>query len=356
VDEIFDPRIEVTKVLSPTDRFHRASSMIRYGYYGGHVEWMKPAILATQQLLAKLTKPILMTRACPWVSNFVGYHCRHLAAAWVAHFSDPFPPYGWQEHWYSRLARPVNRMWARRIVTHANLVTVTCSNAIRYMEERSGVRFREKAMVLTHLAMPQIRRGGYKFNRRKEDFVLAHVGTLMMCERPDLLLGGVMRAIERHPTIKFIQYGHVDSAIRESPMFQHLPHQIELRHDCNLSPRDATDLREQADISVVADPDLGFGYSPILPSKFAHVACSSKPMLALAESDSAIAHLLAKYGGGEFVPFSNPEAVADAICRLYKSSETWARPLLPNPYHEIFSPEAIVRPFIARLLKLRVEA
>ena len=77
--------------------------------------------------LREYENPILLTRAFPLVSNLVGYYCRKDASAWVAHFSDPYPPFEWQNHWYSRLARPIHRRWARRILEQADLITVTCS-------------------------------------------------------------------------------------------------------------------------------------------------------------------------------------------------------------------------------------
>jgi glycosyltransferase involved in cell wall biosynthesis len=349
VDEIFDPRIEVTTVLAPSGRFHRASSMIRYGYHGTHVEWMKPAILATQQVLAKLTKPILMTRACPWVSNFVGYYCRHLSAGWVAHFSDPFPPHEWQSHALSRFARPINRIWARRILKQADLVTVTCPNAIRYIEEKSGIPFRDKAMVVTHLAMPQIQPGNFKLERKPGEFVIAHIGTLFMRRRPDLLLNGAILAMEKHPEIRFLQYGHVDQGTldlaRSSPAFSRL----EIRHIDNLSPRDAADLQAQVDVNVIVDTDLGLHYSPFSLSKFPHAACTGKPMLMLSTEDSEMARLTRLHGGGEFVPFSTPETVADAICRLYEGRNHHRLVKSRNPYHDYFSRGRIVQPLFQRI-------
>ena len=350
VEEIFDPRIEVTQVVSPSGPFHKSASMIRYGYHGAQVEWMKPAIRATRQALAKYAKPVLMTRACPWVSNFVGYHCRHLATAWVAHFSDPFPPHEWQSHTLSRFARPVNRMWARRILRHADLITVTCPNAIRYIEEKSGISFRDKAMVLPHLAMPQLRPGNFKLERKTGEFIIAHIGTLFMRRRADLLLKGALLAMERHPAIRFLQYGHVDQATldfaKTSPAFR----QLDIRHVENLSPRDAADLQAQVDVNIIVDTDLGLPYSPFILSKYPHAACTGKPMLMVSAQDSEMARLTELYGGGEFVPFSTPEAVAEAICRLHGFASAGRTTGAPNPYKAVFSPESIVGPFIQMAL------
>jgi glycosyltransferase involved in cell wall biosynthesis len=342
--EILDERVTVERVAARGTRLGRLGSMVRYGYHGPYVEWMGPAIEAARGYLRRHPGTVLMTRACPWVSNFIGWHCRGLAAAWVAHFSDPFPPHEWQNHWYSRFARPVNGRWARRILRGADLVTVTCPNAIRYIEEKSGVGFREKAMVVTHLAVPQIRAGGFRLERSADEFVIAHIGTLMMRRRPDLLLGGAMLAMEKHPAIRFLQYGHVDEHTLRVAASSSAFGRLDIRHIDNLSPRDAGDLQQQVDVNVIVDTDLGLPYSPFILSKYPHAACAGKPMLMISAADSEMARLTALEGGGEFVPFSTAEAVAEGICRLYEVRGKGEAGGGGNPYHRRFGPEEVVGP------------
>jgi glycosyltransferase involved in cell wall biosynthesis len=350
--EILDSRVRVTHLPATQGHARRFAGMARYQYHGAHVEWMQPAIAATRKVLREYSNPILLSRACPWVSNFVGYHCSDRAKAWVAHFSDPFPPHEWQDHWYSRLVRPVNRRWAQRILRRADLVTVTCPNAIRYIEEKSGLKFHEKAEVVTHLALPKLKPGTFHLERKPGDFVVAHIGTLMMRRRPDLLLRGALMAMERHPEIRFLQYGHADGEIlrlcRSSPAFQRL----DIRHIGNLSPRDAADLQTQVDVNVIVDTDLGLSYSPFILSKFPHSVCAGRPMLMLSADDSEMARLTAKYGGGVFVSFSTPEAVANAICGLFEQKNSKLNSAGLREYQAEFSPERIVAPFYHRLTEL----
>jgi len=348
--EVLDSRIQVSYVPADRGRLRRASAMMRYHYHGAHVEWMRPAIIATRQVLRQYARPVLLSRACPWISNFVGYHCRDLAKAWVAHFSDPFPPFEWQSHWYSRFARPVNRRWAKSILKDADLVTVTCPNAIRYIQEKTGVDFQAKSHVLTHLALPRLKPGSFKLERKPGEFVIAYIGTMMVRRRPDLLLKGALLAMERHPEIRFLQYGYVDEEIlrlcQSSPAFQRL----DIRHIGNLSPRDAADLQQQVDVNVIVDTDLGLSYSPFILSKYPHSVCAGRPMLMLSAGDSEMARLTAKHGGGEFVPFSTAQAVADAICKLFGERNTNRVNVVSGEYQQGFSPELIVPEFL-RILK-----
>jgi glycosyltransferase involved in cell wall biosynthesis len=350
--ELFDSRIKVTYVPADAGTVGKLTNMARAQFHGNRIEWLRPAVAATNAVLRQYRQPILMTRAFPMVSNLVGYYCRKNAHAWVAHFSDPYPPYEWQNHWYSKFLRPINRRWAQRMLTAADRVTVTCPNVIRYMEEKTGVAFREKTDVVTHLALPKLKPGGFKLDRKPGEFVVAYIGALMTRRRPDLLLKGALLAMERHPQIRFLQYGYVDAEIlelcRSSPAFGRL----DMRHIGNLNPRDAADLQEQVDVNVIVDTDLRLPYSPFILSKFPHSVCAGRPMLTLSTEDSDMARFTAKHGGGEFVPFSTPEAVAEAICRLYARREEKPDPTTWAEYQAEFSPERIARPFYNQLCAL----
>lgn len=351
-DELMDKRIKTTYVQADAGRLARMAAGARFQFHSQRIEWIAPAIKATRAVLREYKNPILMTRAFPMASNLVGYYCRENSAAWVAHFSDPYPPFEWQNHWYSRFLRPINRRWARRILEKADLVTVTCPNAVRYIEEKSGMAFRHKAEVVSHLALPKIKPGNFKLDRRPGEFIIAYIGTMMVRRRPDLLLKGALLAMERHPEIRFLQYGHVDEEIlslcKSSPAFKRL----DMRHTGNLSPRDAADLQEQVDVNVIVDTDLNLPYSPFILSKYPHSVCAGRPMLMLSAEDSEMARMTAKFGGGEFVSFSTPEAVAEAIGRLFAGRNEKIDSASLAEYQSEFSPARIAQPFFERLKKL----
>jgi len=350
--EILDSRVKVTYVKAPTGKAARLANMARSQFHGSHIEWLGVATEATGKILKEYKRPILLTRAFPMVSNLVGYYCRQDAAAWVAHFSDPYPPFEWQDHWYSRCARPIHRRWARRVIENADLVTTTCANATRYIEEKSGISFNNKVEVVSHLALPKLKSGGFRLDRKAGEFVIAHIGAMMSRRRPDLILPGVMLAMEKHPEIRFLQYGHVDEEVlklcKGSSAFQRL----DIRHVGNLSPRDAADLQQQVDVNVVVDTDLGLPYSPFILSKYPHSVCAGRKLLMLSTPDSEMARMTAKYNGGEFVPFSTPQAVGEAICRLYQNRNQAPDEAKAAAYQNEFSVEGIARPFLNRLQRL----
>jgi glycosyltransferase involved in cell wall biosynthesis len=354
-DEILDRRVKVTYVRAAQGARARLACVARSLFHGNRIEWLHPAVSTTKEVLRQYRRPVLLTRAFPMVSNLVGYYCRSNAAAWVAHFSDPYPPHEWRSHWYSPLVRPINRRWARRILRSADLVTVTCPNAIRYIEEKTGYTFQHKAEVITHLALPKLKRGGFRLDRSPREFIVAHIGNLMARRRPDLLLKGATLVMERHPEIRFLQYGNVDlevfSLCSSSAAFKRL----DIRHVDNLSPRDAADLQEQVDVNVIVDTDLGLAYSPFLLSKYPHAVCAGKPLLMLTSNDSAMARFTQDCGGGELVPFSTPQAVADSITNLYNNRFDQSPRWVPRAklMHE-FGPERVLNNLAARLNQLLV--
>jgi glycosyltransferase involved in cell wall biosynthesis len=351
-EEIFDERLCATRVPAEQNG-NRFEYMFRYGTHDLHARWIGPAVSAARKILRQYENPILLTRTFPLVSSYAGFYCRDLAKAWVAHFSDPFPIDQWLlPHWYSRFAMPLNKRWAIRILDKADLVTVTCSNAIRYMEEKNGYSFRSKAMVVTHLAMPQLKRGSFTLQRSRDEFVVAHVGALLAARRPDLLLQGAILAMEKHPAIRFLQYGGVEPRVLEMCRKSKAFRRLDIRCASADSPRDATDLREQVDVNVIVDVDLGLPYSPFIPSKFSHSVCSGKPLLIISTEDSQMAEYTRRYGGGIFVPYSTPEKVCEAICKLYELWREERELKIASEYMNEFTPENVVYPFMERLRRL----
>jgi hypothetical protein len=135
---------------------------------------------------------------------------------------------------------------------------------------------------------------------------------------------------------------------RSSAAFQRL----DICQISNLNPRDAADLQTQVDVNVIVDTDLGLSHSPFILSKFPHSVCAGRPMLMLSSKDSEMARLTAKYGGGEFVPFSTVEAVAEAICRLFARRNEKINSARLTEYQTEFSPERIVQTFYEKLRTL----
>ncbi len=353
--EIMHPAIRVTRVpRPPPSRTSRALAFARWGLHMPENGWIAPAVQATRALLRAYPRPpLLLSRAMPIVSNIVAWHARELAAAWVPHLSDPYPPFEWREHWYSAAVRPVNRRWAQRFLDDSTLLTVTCDNARRFVAEKLNRPDASARMhVLTHLARPRLESGRFQLPRDPDTFVLAHLGNLMERRRPDVLIEGVLQAASKCPGLRLFQYGNVDAAVLRRFPTERLRGVVSLHHVDNLSPRDSTDLQEQADANVIVDTDFGLPYSPFILSKYPHCVCSGKPMLMISAPDSAMHAYTRAFGGGLAVPF-DAAAVAEACVQLYRADAAErARLAPPEALMAEFSPARVVQPFAARLREL----
>lgn len=351
--ELVHPGIEITRISTPRcTRLLQVLLETRHQLHAPYLPWVVGAVPATSTLLRQNPAAILLTRSMPAISNVVGYYCRRVAKAWVAHFSDPYPVSGWR---HSRrgahLSFALHRRWARRIWARADLLTVTCANAGRYMEEQLGVPLREKTHVLTHLALPKLAPGGGRFKRNPGEFWLAHFGNLMSQRNADVVLEGFLRAARKLPQLRFLQLGNVDPEVMHSEKLrgENLA-ALKLVHDGNLNPRAASDLREQVDVNVVVDADLGNNYSPFIASKYPHSVCSGRPLLMLSHEDSAMGDYTRRFGGGVLASFRDPLAVEAAVLRLHRAWLNADNTFVPSErLMREFAPETVIPPFLERV-------
>jgi hypothetical protein len=347
--EIVSPNIRITRVQIPSlGRSAKLMLEMRHQVHVPHLAWVSPAIAAARKKLAEIRKAVLLTRSMPVVSNIVGYYCRSLSAAWVAHFSDPYPfSFTSSKGIATDASMWLHRRWAKRIIEKADLITVTCRNATRFMEERLGMSLADRTFVVTHLGLPKLARGRTTLERKENEFWLAHFGALMTHRNPEILLGGLSRTFKTIPQLRFLQLGHIDREVIRHTRCDSI---IRLQNDRNLNPRDASDMREQVDVNVIVDADIGTEYSPFIASKYPHSVCSGRPMLMITHPDSAMNDYTRIHGGGIVASFRDATAVETAILELHNAWKNGDRRFMPSQdLMRQFSPEVVVKPFIQRL-------
>ena len=97
----------------------------------------------------------------PGTSNVVGWHLHRLTGrAWVAHFSDPWPPLQvtWKRwNWLAAYKWPWFHFWRRRFLAHADALTFTNPYQAEAVLGRNRVRYLSKSFVVTHLASTSLR-------------------------------------------------------------------------------------------------------------------------------------------------------------------------------------------------------
>jgi glycosyltransferase involved in cell wall biosynthesis len=241
--------------------------------------------------------------------------CRRTGVPWVANWNDPLPwprfppPYGdgpqavmpW---WYERYLRALAR--------YGSWYTFPCERMRHYMMGYLPPGMAPRSSVIPHVAMRRF----VVPPRQHEGFVVCHVGSLRRPRDPRVLLEGVRRFAERlapgHAfSLRFIVEKPDEAlAAARAARAEHL-----VRVD---PPRPYDAMPEalaEADVLVVVEAPLAEGI--FLPSKFVDYVQSGRPILALSPREGTLPDLLRNHGGGLAVDGQSPEAVADALVRLY---------------------------------------
>ena len=270
-------------------------------------------VKATKKVLSLYDNPILITRAYPMMSLYVGYYCRKHAFKWVSHLSDPIP---WKIEGsiMSRLQALCIRHWIKRSFKAANLVSLTCSRAIRWYKEKYGdVVDVKKCIVTTHI-------GDMKLSAdRKENMrvsgaipIILHSGG-MYWGRGELILDAIEALNANGITCQFVQDRKVDAVLAES--FKRYPHATLLNGERRVSESIA--LMESATAVFVADFNSELGYSPFLMSKFVYQIFGDKPIVVYAKRNSEKYDLCARYpeAGLFFAEQGSLDSLKNAICK-----------------------------------------
>lgn len=300
--ELLDGRIQVTRIpLRKVPRWEHLLTKFKYGISRNfYTAYIAEGVRILRMVLKANPGAILLSRAEFPESHLVAFQCRKCARAWVAHFSDPFPIYKripWQRRWQYLGAY----FWCRRILRHADLITVTCRNAVRYFDELTHGQYSGKFCVVNHIGSPRLSTCGYQIRRDGKEKIVVHVGTMFAARGA----AKIVAAARRVPGVRFMQYGPIDDQFKG---------QIECRRI--ESPRMATDAMANADAMIIADLDSGFGYSPYLPSKFAYGCVLGVPIIAISEPESEMAYLAKEMHGVFFVDRNDSQALVSAFEKL----------------------------------------
>lgn len=318
VSQLLNPKIEVTLIpLKKTSKLQSIFTRIKYGFFGEYSKHIDSIYDALEDLVSVRDNPILITRSYPICSSIVGYLAKkRLSVPWIAHMSDPFPGYGV----YSRrdfLIKKLDIWWSNRIVTKADLVSVTCSNAIRFFNDLHDSDFSDRCIVLGHIGTPSLKGSDLILNADNR-VQFAHVGRLIDRRYLDQLIEEFTATrIKLGPKFLFLQYGPIFFAGSSHEGFD--PTSTDWLNVLNgtiVSPMDATAVLEQSDVNVVVDQDDSIDYCPYLASKFAYAVEAGKPILAVGIKNSAMARMASEYGCFYHADGRTPGAIAEAVERI----------------------------------------
>lgn len=335
ITKLIDPRLSVVRVpLAVPTRAPVAARL----WYMTH-EWdsvnLPSFIAALRGVLKGRPESVLISRTHPMVSLIGAWHCRHLAAQWIAHFSDPIPFYG------GKLKQGLMRLWCRRAFREANGISVTCANAVRFFKEAYGLSFpSERAFVTPHLGDPWLGTNE-RFERIDDLPMIVHTG-LFYAGRGALPLLEAMRTLAAAGFgCRFVQVGEVDPAIRG--VFSGVPNVSEVS---DKSPSLSAAVVEASDVSFVSDVQLPGDYIPYMPSKFVYQLFTDKPMVIYTKCDSPMGQCCRQFpdSGLYFADADKPETLPDAIRAACQGRAFDRRDIRAR-----FSPKRVIGDFLSHV-------
>lgn len=349
--ELIPARISITRIPL-TCRTRPWLARIRYKTNEWNAVDFDACIRTLKRVLLSYEHPVLVSRSNPAASNLIAWHCRHLAARWVAHFSDPFPWF----HGSSLKGRVISaamKLWGRRIMRDADGLSVTCTNVLPYFEETYGSVYRanqRKFFVTPHIGEPLLSPVdgiGVDFSQAP---IISHTGNLSESRFAREVLAECVAAAGRGAQFRFLQAGYMNAAIQEmysgNGRFPFVKISI-------ADPRAATTIFNRSSVNLVVDLDSGLDYVPFLPSKFVYLLFADGAIVVYSKKNSAMHQLARAYpeAGLFFADTDIRGALADTLERLLGSG---AAVYDRRGICECFSKKTVSRGFLAQVEALPV--
>lgn len=333
-DVIVGDKVKVTRVK--THAAHKPIlARVQYLTYEWEAVDFSACIATVKQILKERPDAVLVTRSNPLASTIVGWHCRKCAKKWVAHLSDPIPIPGREESWRN-LHGYVNRFWMRRVFRDADLVSVTCPNAIRaFKDEYGNITSRVKFVVVPHIGEPALRKSDAVSSENSSFKHIVHHGVMCLDRGGPELAESVRRLNTKGIRCDFVQCGQVDDVKA-------------------LFGQDSLVRQETScvsDVEYIPDLKVPLPYCPFLSSKFVYRLYDDKPILLYTNQDSMSAELARRYSGAGIFVANNtvPESID---CALRDSMLCTSDQINRESVRKEFSRMRIAEDFVSELANL----
>ena len=269
------------------------------------------SISVLSDVLKKTENPILVSRANPSSSHVVAWHCRKYAYKWIAHFSDPYPWFSGNRSIGGIYRKLVGRHWGKRILRDCSAVSLTCQTVCRFFSSQYGKLFDEKKhFVVTHIGEPKFDTAASLPIKPCMTDVITHSGTLTFARGAREIVSAISLLNQSAHCCEFYQVGGVGAEMRE---FMSKNSHVKVYDQLN--EEEAFFMVEHSKACIISDLDVGLGYSPFLPSKFAYQIFTNTPIVLYTYLDSEMARYAKLYpNAGLFIArIGDVRSLCDAL-------------------------------------------
>lgn len=330
VDARLAEQIPAEAMVEPVPYPAGAPKLLRK--FAQYAIWLPRAWSACKRLAALHRPDVILTSGPPHCVHLLGQWLQQATGLpWVADFRDPWitdgnnRKLGWLARWTLR--------YERRVFQHASLILANAPNACRLYQE-SYPEHARKIVTLTNGFDPRPR----TMQSLREDAAirLLHAGEIYAGRDPQPLLKAI-DALQKTRPYRLEILGRCEkNALLSPPEFVAMLGQR--------SYQETLDTMDQADILVLFDsPGRKIG----VPAKLYEYLGARRPILALAEPDGDVAHVLRESGVVHRIASpKDPDAIREALGELSEMIDEEPGDLRRL---ECFTRESLTRSLASRL-------
>lgn len=282
------------------------------------MEWMVPAIAAGVRLARRERFDVVLSRAVPESSHFIGYAvAARSGLRWIANWNDPLPwvkqppPYGGGPG----AAWPMTQRWRyRSFIRRASWHVFPSERLRRYVASYMPGNLLAKSSVIPHVAWGGARAAA---TRSSAVFTLCHAGDLRPPRDPLPLLRAVRALLDTHSDARVAVrlIGVVDDAVR------FMVDRLRLQGVVSLEPpvpySEALARLAASDVALILEADAAEGI--FFPSKLVDYAELGRPVLAIGPRHSTVRDFLERHRAGLAADIRSEEEVSRAVDALFSA-------------------------------------
>jgi len=330
---------------------NRLSNLVQGFVLTGHMlrelGWGLSVLKVAKKLNAKNKYNVIISRAIPDYAHFAALLVhRQTRIPWVANWNDPTPnhkfppPYG--KGPFSPLTPNLHK-WYQAICKHCLWHVFPTERLREYMCSYLPGQIKIKSSVIPHVAMEKFSIAPVSH----DGFSICYAGSVLPPREVTVFFEGIKRFRKLLDNAdSFCARFLVDrpEIVAESAKTMGVEDVIKI--EATVPYSQMPKVLSQSDVFVIIEAPLKEGI--FMPAKIADYAQIGRPILALTPVIGTIVDIFSKHGGGIAVDCQSPDAVAQALQKLYAH---WKEGTLDSAYSSdslssLFSEDRVLQQYM----------